>query len=278
MSGSSTPQAIPTFANLPVEIVKEICTHLQVAHKCRKEQRDLSSLSLTCRRVYECARTLLWRNLHVTFDQIQPRDDHVLRMLQDIISSLNHPLFLSLNRLHVIMPYYSITTRDSFAKELDKTLGTLIAGAEVLQEIHVDLGIVDAPELHFYNLLDSVLRHESVTSISLLGYAGELPFRAQARPMISHLTLGQIGGSLALDLRSFNSLRRLHLCTDCWDETLSDSNHWQVPPQLWVTLDTFVLEIYGWQPHAEMVMQTVAESVKVLPPNSRIPTFRSFLC
>lgn len=238
---------------------------------CRKEQVDLASLSSTCRAVYQCARPLLWHNVHVVFDQKDFHDEHILHKLQSLLSTPNHPLFTATRHIRIVVPYWTVTTRNDFAKELDLALGTLINRAACLQQIFIDLAMIDDPDVRFQESLKSIFRHERIVSVSLHGYAGNRTVNTQiTRLAVSHLRLEQIGKSLALDLYCFHHLKRLHLTTDCRDETLPDPKHWHIPPALWATLETFVLEIYGWQPHAEVVVQAVADSVKVCLQDGRM--------
>lgn len=253
-------QDIPTFADLPVDIIDRICKYLFLPGEDFKQQVDLLSLSTTCRVGYECARALLWQNAYVNFQQRSLHELRVLQRLQIVLSTPNHPIFTLTKRIQILLPRWGLNLpRD----ELDAVVGALIARMTSLKQIYIRLSGHTDPDVRFHHTLESIFRHEQLVSVSLTNYAGNRKFDTQVKPSITDLTLGQNGIPLALDLHSFPHLRRLHLSTNCYDDGSHNLTHWQIPSSLWRTLDTFVLHVGDGWAHAFLVSQAVMDSVQV---------------
>lgn len=251
------------LGSLPIEIVREICSHLLDDCKGQRDQSDLASMSLTCKKLFYCAQPLLWQNLHIMCDQADLHADDVLQNLQKLLLNANHPVFRYTKRIKIVMPYYIVITESEFTDELDTTLGSLLARCSALQEVYVNFSMVDEPDSRFRRLLKSAFGHCNITTIALIGYMGARTNYSQLSSTIAQFTIGLIGNSLPFNLSIPQNLRRLHVGVDCRDEILADDPQWRFSPRLWETLDTFVLEVYGWMTHAKLVVQAVIGSVKV---------------
>lgn len=266
---SLVPETISSsgLGKLPVELVQNICHHLleqPMNPQIGSKQLDLKSFQLTCKAVGACARPFIWQEVNIVFDEADlAHDVYVLQNLQGVVSSSDHPLFKHTRSIHISLPYYTIVTKAAFTDGLDIALSHLLSRSETLLRVQIDFAMVDHPISRFERTLNRIFEIQNLESLSILGLVSERPIAMQQASKITQLRVEQVGNGLPIDLLQFQHLSQLYLGIDCHYEELLVSTSLYFPPSLWSTLDAFVLELYGWEKQAEVVMRALATSVKV---------------
>lgn len=251
------------FEKLPPELVRTICHLVRDESTDEFQSADLISFALTCKAIEQCARPILWRECQIIFEQSDYQGDRILQNLQRLLWKTEHPIFNITRRVRIVLPYYTIITKKCFAADVDAALSSLVSQSQAIRHIDLNLSLIDEPLLAFGKTLNSIFACKTLDTISLLGYVGNDPIPNIPDSCTSQLKVEVIGQSLAFSLTPFTHLRWLYLVFDCRDEELRTNETPLFPPALWVTLETFVLELYGWPTQAETVMQAVAMSVQV---------------
>lgn len=249
--------------NLPSEIVYAICQELDEGSLPTSRLSPLWSLALTCKSMHEHAQQILWRRVKVRFDTSNVHDDDILHRLRCLVQDPHRPQFRFVRTTNITLPYYSMVSRSDFCTDVDKAVALLLQLAREVKHITLDLSLIDHPLEMLQRTFTHLFKNlDNLESLSLAGYicgSEDIPIQ---RNSMQSLHLEVIGNRLPFRFDNYQSLRRLRLGIDCRDEELPLPPALQFHPQLWKTLECFVLELYGWHLYARSVKDTIAASIQ----------------
>lgn len=255
--------------SLPTGIAFEICRYLADDEPFDQKQVSILSILSKYAPFKDCARALLWRKVRINLVQVTPNQQSFAKSIEELRAACHdaeHSFFVYTKRLHVAFGPLSMDLVGIESKAEDTfTLLKVMKFAKNLSHLVLDYRLCEyVPDGHtlVMNRMLSALGEEA-TAVSILNLKAICHIDTRKLRRLCFLRIQQSRVRIAIDFSAFRNLKCLNLDLSDEDQLFWSAGNAALPPQIWLTLKTFVIKLSGKPDYLDTMCRSIETSIEV---------------